>query len=169
MEKKGGGVIWTEPDWKKFEIFYCWIHWKKFRKFFNSQFRLLKKTRNFLLLNSLKKFRKFFTVNFIENKFAKKKFLPQKTKGSQSGEIQQLFQENPTWPFVGFWLFTFFLLFLGLAHFFHDLCSCFQKCHVYSCIFIYFMANMDLNSTLSLSIYTISSTFFSILKSKEIK
>ena len=79
---EGGGVsVALSPDWKKFEIFYCWIHWKIFRK--------------------------FFTVNFIEKiirhffgKFEKKLFVIKK-----KGESQQFFQENPTRPFVGFWCF----------------------------------------------------------------
>ena len=100
---------------KNFRIFfYCWSHWKKFRKFLIVNFRLLKKIRNFLLLNSLKKqfenflhsislkkiskmfycwihwktFRKFFTVNLIEKnistffrKIWKKLFCHKKERG----------------------------------------------------------------------------------------
>ena len=61
---------------------------------------------------AFKAIEKFFTVNFIWKKISKifqkirkKIFLPKKKSGHRGGggEMLLFFQQNQTWPFVGFW------------------------------------------------------------------
>ena len=102
-------------------MFYCWIHWKKFQKFWIVNFRFPYWKKNL----------KFFTAEFIENNFQnflqsislkknsiffrkirKKTFLPkQKKRVTGRG---QFFQKNPTRPCVGLWcLHSLILVELG--------------------------------------------------------